>query len=205
MIRSRVLVAAAAASLAVAPLGHAQTCADPHYRWTAKTDQSLAGLTPRRVYVSSVLKTWTPLSLTGEQRFKCTTRTGRELTVYTLTGWIRYLEKAEADGDWHIELTAKSDSPRDSCIVAEIPPTSPDGLFGLARDDLDRLLAGSPPDANGRIARAVRIRIIGPAFFDGEHRGAAGRRDSTDGSHGHCNLSARALWEIHPVYWVRTP
>ncbi len=80
MIRSRVLVAAAAACLAVAPHGPAQTCADRHYRWTEKIDQSLAAHTPRRAYVSSVLKTWT-LALTGEQRFKCAPRSERDLTV----------------------------------------------------------------------------------------------------------------------------
>src|SRR2546430_12006419 len=81
----------------------------------------------------------------------------------------------------------------------------PDGLYGLARADLDRLLAGAPVTAAGEVTAPVRLRVIGTAFFDGEHRGGPDRRDQTDGSHGHCNLSARALWEIHPVYWVRPP
>src|SRR5207247_470294 len=79
---------------------------------------------------------------TGKAQYRCATRSGRELQVYSVTGWVRYLEKREDDGDWHIELTRASDSPRDSCTVADIPPTLPAGLYGLARADLDRLLAG---------------------------------------------------------------
>jgi len=51
----------------------------------------------------------------------------------------------------------------------------------------------------------VRARAIGAAFFDGEHRGGPTRRDRTDGAYGSCNASARALWELHPVYWVKQP
>ena len=144
-------------------------------------------------------------ALTGQALYTCAPRSSRELETYSVTGWVRYLEKHESDGDWHLELTRGSDSPRDSCLVVEIPPTLPDGLYGLARADLDRLLAGAPVTAAGEVTAPVRLRVIGPAFFDGEHRGGPDRRDQTDGSHGHCNLSARALWEIHPVYWVRPP
>jgi len=41
--------------------------------------------------------------------------------------------------------------------------------------------------------------------FSTESIAGPDRRDQTDGSHGHCNLSARGLWEIHPVYWVKPP
>ncbi len=181
------------------------TCAEPHYRWTEKTDASLAGITPKRAYISTILKTWGLLPLTGKAQYRCATRSGRELQVYSVTGWVRYLEKREDDGDWHIELTRASDSPRDSCTVAEIPPTLPDGLYGLARADLDRLLAGAAVPPGGELTEPLRLRVIGPALFDGEHRGGPDRRDQTDGSHGHCNLSARGLWEIHPVYWVKPP
>jgi len=30
-------------------------------------------------------------------------------------------------------------------------------------------------------------------------------RDRTDGAHGRRNSSAQALWELHPVYWVKQP
>ena len=187
------------------PPGQGQTCTDPHYRWTQKTEASLASVTPKRAFISTILKSWSPLVLTGQAQYKCAPRSGRELEVYSVTGWVRSLKTDEGDGDWHIEFTPARDSPRDSCIVVEIPPTLADGLYGLARADLDQLLAGATRAPSGELSQPVRLRLIGPAFFDGEHRGAAGRRDQTDGSHGHCNLSVRALWEIHPVYWVRQP
>ncbi len=199
-------LAVAALLGATTPLaGQTPSCSEPHYRWSEKTDASLASVTPKRAFISTILKTWTPLALTGQALYTCAPRSSRELETYSVTGWVRYLEKHESDGDWHLELTRGSDSPRDSCLVVEIPPTLPDGLYGLARADLDRLLAGAPVTAAGEVTAPVRLRVIGTAFFDGEHRGGPDRRDQTDGSHGHCNLSARALWEIHPVYWVRPP
>src|SRR5438445_514559 len=111
--------------------GQTPGCSEPHYRWSEKTDASLASVTPKRAFISTILKTWTPLALTGQALYTCAPRSGRELETYSVTGWVRYLEKHESDGDWHLERTR--------------------------------------------------------------------------GSHGHCNLSARALWEIHPVYWVRPP
>ena len=231
------------------------TCAEPHYRWTEKTDASLAGITPKRAYISTILKTWGLLPLTGKAQYRCATRSGRELQVYSVTGWVRYLEKREDDGDWHIELTRASDSPRDSCTVAEIPPAGgqlveggvfvwaggvkapelvadsglPTGHNGRVKVDrylrvLDHpeiyvagdlasvtdprtghVLPGAAVPPGGELTEPLRLRVIGPALFDGEHRGGPDRRDQTDGSHGHCNLSARALWEIHPVYWVKPP
>jgi hypothetical protein len=108
----------------------------------------------------------------------------------------------ESDGDWHIELTAGRDSPVDSCIVVEIPPADLSGNYAVARQDLQTLASWG---SNGDVSPSVRLRMIGAAFFDGEHRGGPGRRDRTDGAHGRCNASARALWELHPVYWVKQP
>lgn len=57
----------------------------------------------------------------------------------------------------------------------------------------------------GDVSPPVRVRFIGLAFFDGQHRGNASKLDRTDGAHGRCNSSARALWEIHPIYLVTKP
>ena len=177
-----------------------QTCSDPHYRWTEKTAETLASVTPKAASLHAMLTTWTLPAFTGQAQYKCAARAGRELKVYSVLGWVRRVKTAEDDGDWHIELTSRSDSPTDSCIVAEIPDG--DGNFGQARSDLQGQVSW---DANGDVAQPVRLRFIGAAFFDGEHRGGAQHRDRTDGSHGRCNSSAHALWEIHPVYWVRQP
>src|SRR3989454_10893387 len=120
-------LAVAALLAATTPLaGQTPGCSEPHYRWSEKTDASLASVTPKRAFISTILKTWTPLALTGQALYTCAPRSGRELETYSVTGWVRYLEKHESDGDWHLELTRGSDSPRDTCIVVEIPPTLPD-------------------------------------------------------------------------------
>jgi len=181
-----------------------QTCADPHYRWTEKTAETLASETPTRTTIRAMLTTWALPAFTGQAQYQCAPREGRELTSYSLLGWVRRVKTGEADGDWHIELTSRSDSPVDSCIVVEIPPgdAGGGGNFAQARTDLQRLASWN---ANGDVVAPVRLRFIGAAFFDGEHRGSAQHRDRTDGAHGRCNSSARALWELHPVYWVKQP
>ncbi len=204
MIRSlrSVLVSIIGLALAAAAAAEGQTCSDPHYRWTEKTDESLASLTPVRASITTMLTSWGLLSFTGQARYKCADRAGRELKVYSVTGLVRRVRTGESDGDWHIELTTRQASPTDSCIVVEIPPVAFSGKFNVARQDLQSLVTW---DSNGDVTPPVRLRFIGAAFFDGEHRGGATHRDQTDGSHGRCNSSARALWEIHPVYWVKRP
>ena len=59
-------------------------------------------------------------------------------------------------------------------------------------------------DREGRELRVYSllgwVRRVKTAEDDGPTR-----RDQTDGAHGRCNSSARALWELHPVYWIRQP
>ena len=179
----------------------AQTCTDAHYRWTVKTTEALASVTPTRTTIPTML-TWPLPGFTGQAQYKCAARAGRELNVYSLLGWVRRVKTGETDGDWHIELTSRSDSPTDSCIVVEIPPVELGGNYGQARTDLQNLASWN---SQGDVVPPVQLRFIGAAFFDGQHRGGAAHRDRTDGSHGRCNSSAFALWELHPVYWVRHP
>jgi hypothetical protein len=177
-------------------------CNEQHYRWTEKTDESLATVTPVRAYITTILRRWALLPFTSQAIHKCADRTGRELKVYSVTGWVRRVKTGESDGDWHIELTSRQDSPVDSCIVLEIPPGNLGGNYAQARQDLDTKASWA---SNGDVSPPVKLRFIGAAFFDGEHRGGAANRDKTDGAHGRCNSSARALWELHPVYWVLEP
>lgn len=195
-------VSLVAAVLTLGPRPALGQCTDPHYRWTVKTDESLASLTPVRTTIRAMITTWALPAFTGQAIYKCADRAGRELRTYSLYGWVRRVKTGEDDGDWHIELTSRSDSPVDSCIVAEIPPPELGGNYGQARMDLQDL---ADWNSQGDVAQPVRLRFIGAAFFDGEHRGGPTRRDKTDGAHGRCNSSARALWELHPVYWIRQP
>jgi hypothetical protein len=179
-----------------------QTCTDAHYRWTEKTMESLASVTASRTTITTILTSWSVPDLTGQPQYKCAPRAGKELQTYSVIGWVRRVRTGEEDGDWHIELTSRSNSAIDSCIVAEIPPAELAASYAQARADLQGWASWN---AQGDVAPPVRLRFIGAAFFDGEHRGGPTHRDRTDGAHGRCNASVRALWELHPVYWVRPP
>ena len=180
-------------------------CIEPHYRWSEKIDATLASSTAHKVSLATILTSWGPRQLF--QGDKCAPRDGsHELKVYSLIGWVRHLDKTEDDKDWHIELTSRADSPSDSCIIVEIPLVDQEGNQGnyaAARSDLDALLAaaGAHVDSHNDLSPPVKLRFIGAAFYDGFHHTHAGGASG----HGGCNSSARALWEIHPVYWVKEP
>ena len=193
---------ALAGVLPTGPRG-AQRCRQPHYRWAQKIDTSLATLAPQPASAVAILGTWEPPHLGAQDR--CAPRAGPELQVYRLTGWVRRVDKVKEDGDWHIELTERADSPVDSCIVVEIPAPRYSPRYGRARATLDSLIAGRTIRRGGALHRPVRAGITGTAFFDGQHRREGRRSDESDGEHGRCNTSVRALWEIHPVYEVTRP
>jgi hypothetical protein len=181
----------------------AKTCTEPHYRWSEKIESSLANSLAHKARLSTILHTWGPLALF--QGDKCA-RQGREAKVYSVIGWVRQLDKAEDDRDRHIEITSRRDAPPDSCVIVETPLVDNEGHQGnyaVASNDLDAFLAaaGAHIDAHNDVSPPVRLRFIGAAFYDGFHHTHAGGAFS----HGNCNSSARALWEIHPVYWVRSP
>ena len=185
-----------------APVG-AQACREPRYRWTQKTDTALADLAPQATSVSAILATWAPPDLGPRDR--CAPRSQRELGVYGVTAWVRRVDKFKDDGDWHVELTERADSPADSCIVVEIPARKYSARYAGARAALDSLIGDRKIRRGGVLARPVRALISGAAFFDGQHRRGGRRSDKIDGEHGRCNSSVRALWEIHPVYHVTSP
>jgi hypothetical protein len=173
-------------------------CAEPRYRWSAKVDTALAAGAPVATLVTAVLATWPPPDLTPRDR--CAARRERELTLRGVTGWVRRVDKYKDDADWHIELTERQDSPPDSCIVVEIPSPRYGSVYARARASLDSLLGPRAIGRNTLVARPRRVRIVGPAFFDGEHR--RGATLDIGKPHGRCNSSIRALWEVHPVYAV---
>ncbi len=197
------LIALALAGLVPAAPLAAQACREPHYRWTEKTDTALATVAPQPTSVSAILAGWAPPDLGPRDR--CAPRSERELGVYSVTAWVRRIDKFKDDGDWHVELTERADSPSDSCIVVEIPARKYSPRYARARAALDSLIGDRRIRRGGVLARPVLARISGAAFFDGQHRRGGRRSDKIDGSHGRCNSSVRALWEIHPVYRVTSP
>ncbi len=171
-----------------------------HYRWAQKAETSLVTAAVETTTVGSILAHWTPPSITKANW--CTARTEPERHVFTLVGWVRFVKDEANDNDWHIELTSNRTSPRTSCIVAEIPSDDYGQLFAVVRDSFLAVTGLSDVRQKGDTIRPpVKIRVTGAAFYDGWHRSASG----TDGNHGHCNKSQRALWEIHPVYRVERP
>ena len=190
------------AAISTTRLG-AQACHDGTYRWPAKVDLSLATKTPKHAYVGTILSSWVPPDLWAGNSYNDAPRAGRELSVYYIVGWVRRIDTTEDDCDWHIEITSTKTSSADNCVVVEIPKGSTTGLFGLARSKFESLLGESPH--SGPVSPAVRMDFIGPAFFDSHHRGAKATNPNGAHGHGQCNSSARALWEIHPVYWVVQP
>lgn len=197
---SMLLIAASGWIVALSAGSRGQTCNPPHYRWDVKTDTTLAGRPTTRATIPEILTQWTTPPLGPSQG--CAARAGRELNVYVVQGWIRRIERSKDDGDWHIELTAGPRSSPDSCIVVEIPLGSLGAVFARARTQLDALLAGRKLDKDGDLRTPLAAAITGAAFFDGQHRRTTRKRDVTDGGHGRCNTSLRALWELHPVYGV---
>jgi hypothetical protein len=180
-----------------------QPCREPHYRWNEKTDTALATATRLPTSIVAILTICRPLPFTAADR--CAARVGNERRVYVVQGWVRRVDKAKDDGDWHIELTARATTPPESCIVVEIPPAELSVRYARARADLDALLGNPAIGKHGVLKRPVPVAVVGAALYDGEHRGAGRRVDQIRKAHGRCNASLRALWEVHPVYAVTPP
>ncbi len=146
---------AALASLTIST-AHAQTCTDPHYRWTVKTTVALQGAAATAATPSAMLK-WTPLELyhPAVGAHDCTPRADREPTVYAVTGWARswHIEKAPGDLDWHIELTQSRTTMPRKCVVVEIPDPQYGAIFAKARQDFLDLVVNSRSTRTSKSSR----------------------------------------------------
>jgi hypothetical protein len=202
----RWLQLAAGLLVASARVVSGQACAEPHYRWSEKIDTSLASGAPDPVDVSDVLTAWAPRQITGKDR--CARRIGREKKVYVVTGWVRRIKTQEADSDWHVEITEEEDAIPVSatCMIVEIPHPMFGDIYRDARAQLVALVDTTSLGKRGDLSQAVQVRFTGVAFFDGVHQSRPrGGGPPRARSHGRCNSSVRALWELHPVYKVEAP
>jgi hypothetical protein len=181
-----------------------QLCRAPHYRWAEKTSTALFASPVRAVTIGTILTQWNLPPIGPGPGYWCAPRVAAERVVYAVTGWLRLADTVKSDGDWHLELTETPTDDVDDCIVVEIPEPKYDARFGQARAALDSLLRSSRIKRHGQIAQPVHIRVIGAAFFDGEHVHGVRHLARAQG-HGRCNGSLRALWEIHPVFRVERP
>ena len=181
----------------------AQPCDAPHYRWAEKIDTTLRSMPPRAVTIGTMLNEWPIPAIGNDDADRCRPRVAEERVVYRVVGWLRRIQRKKDDGDWHLELTERRDDKVENCIVAEIPLPAFHSTFAGARAALDSLLRSTPIDPDGDLEKPIRVVVTGAAFFDGQHLGKKRRLVARD--HGRCNSSARALWEIHPVYTVQRP
>jgi len=186
--------------IVVPPAARAQTCKEPHYRWSEKIDTTLAKLPPAPTDIARILTGWEPLSRAS--RDLCTPRSGREDSVFVLTGWVRRIQLHESDGDWHIELTEAATSPVTACIIVEIPAERYGAVYRAARAALAALVDTTRLGVRGGLAAPVQVRFTGAAFFDGYHELPWPGGPPRPVLHGRCNASLHALWELHPVYKV---
>ena len=174
------------------------TCTEPHYRWSEKTDTTLVKQASTTVGVTDILS-WTPRTITAKD--KCARRIGRERNLYSVTGWVRRIKLHEKDQENEDDTPVMA-----SCIIVEIPDPSYGDVFAQARAQLAGLVDTLSLKSNGDLDQAVQVRFTGAALFDGYHqtRPANGGAPHAS-SHGRCNSSVRALWELHPVYRVEAP
>jgi hypothetical protein len=180
--------------------GLAQRCDATHYRWPEKTSTALLDTQPEQVSIGEMLR-WRHPEIGPGPAFFCAPRVASERHVLSVLGWVRRVDKTKDDGDWHIELTQNRRDDVDACIVAEIPLAELHPAFRTARGTLDSALAYTKVKRKGDLAKPVRLRFIGAAFFDGEHLSRKGRLQP----HGRCWSTVGALWEIHPVFRIERP
>lgn len=180
------------------------TCAEPHYRWSEKIDTSLARRSATSADISDILANWAPRGLTGKD--KCAPRAGREDSMFVVIGWVRRIKLHEADGDWHVELTEEETTPVTSCMIVEIPAEDHGVVYRQARSALAALVDTTHLNSRGDLDPPVQVEFTGAAFFDGYHqKKPVGGGPARASQHGRCNASARALWELHPVYKAGAP
>jgi hypothetical protein len=178
----------------------AQSCTEPHYRWSEKIDASMKNDASASVDVSDILS-WSPRNTFRKD--KCAARAGREKKVFEVTGWVRRIKKGESDHDWHIEITEEEDDPVKQCVIVEIPAGDNDAIFQQARDDLTAVLSGESAGPNGDYANPIQVTFVGAALFDGFHQKVLTNGKRKASGHGRCNASVSALWELHPIYKVK--
>jgi len=169
-----------------------------HYRWSAKITTTGFRQTPTKPSVHAALG-WAPLPFSGHSLESwCQARMGRETRPFSVLGWVRRVRK-EDDGDVHVEITQNANDAVEDCFVVEIPAANLSTQFEQARDDLGALLSVSRL-SDKDFTTPTRVRFTGLAFWDGWHATSTGAT-----SHGRCNSTRGAAWELHPVFKVSAP
>jgi hypothetical protein len=131
-----------------------------------------------------------------------------EGAIVDLEGYI-HLVALEADGDYHIQMTASPSDGNDNLIL-DVPCGETDFVksaslrkrFNDVRAFIrDKMLKGKAPIEKGNVRNsAPYVRFRGQLFYDASHF-----PDTPGGKHG---TKAKTIWEIHPVvamWFVQKP
>lgn len=127
----------------------------------------------------------------------------REGQLISTKGWV-HLVAGEADGDYHIQISASPTS-GDDCLIVEVPEDdrdfTVDARVRSAAEEVrtwfrEKILKGREPSASGSVMQhPVFVEVVGALFYDDAHVG--------DQPRGKKGMKAATLWELHPVMSIR--
>lgn len=105
------------------------------------------------------------------------------------------------DNDFHVIIGSSADTSQATYMTTEVTglPASGKNLPVLkgARERFLKIIQGtSPTTAFKRVSPAIKVRLSGSLFFDGDHR--AGCKSCP----GPAWAKPETVWEIHPVYAI---
>jgi hypothetical protein len=163
------------------------------YRWAVKTDSQAPPATipaTHRLRPSDIGNWPGP----GGKFHKETVRAGKENEWFEDTGRVT-LVKAEADGDFHVQLV-DADGGSDVNIVVEVPLG--DGWCDIRKAVMSWGKRQPPFTAtHGNQLTLIKkpvVKVVGKAFYDAAHAGK-----NTAGNRRPVTKQAVTIWEIHPV------
>ena len=121
--------------------------------------------------------------------------------ILSTVGWL-HLVAAEADGDYHIQVSPTHDDDQGTdFLIVEVPTaetefvadTSLDAPLEAARSLIrERMLQGREPSTRGSVlTHPACVEVAGQLFYDDAHVG--------DQLRGKTGMKAATLWELHPV------
>ena len=121
--------------------------------------------------------------------------------ILSTVGWL-HLVAAEADGDYHIQISPTHDDDQGTdFLIVEVPTAAPEFVADASlRPRLEavrslireRMLQGREPSTRGSVlTHPACVEVAGQLFYDDAHVG-----DQPRGKRG---MKAATLWELHPV------
>jgi hypothetical protein len=177
-----------------------------HERWPIKTSYHENGVTPKKIWLSTLRKLKSPKLEAGKKNkdyddklLPGAFRGFSEGDFVETTGWVHYILH-EADDDYHIQVSGSSKN-GNNCVIVEIPdPVNAKDAdtrqhWAAARAYIDSLNNGKPAPKSGKAVKyPYFVRIQGQLFYDLSH--------TKNQIRGRGGMKAGTIWEIHPVWTI---